>query len=186
MSHHRATVGDHRRIIEKRSDSTVPLGHVLSICLGLTLLGTGCGQDEPPLELPPRTIQWERVSDTPGDAERVISGIVTAVSDTKLAFEVQGVVATVDVNLGELVTMGQVLATLDQEPLEREAVRRLRSGRVPLLGEGLRCGEQPQCDRNGHTRPSHHSDPATTRTLSCITASSSSRSSSGIVREGVT
>jgi RND family efflux transporter MFP subunit len=59
-----------------------------------------------------------RVSGTPGNAERVISGIVTAVSDTRLAFEVQGVVATVDVNFGDSVTEGQVLATLDPEPLE--------------------------------------------------------------------
>ncbi len=86
--------------------------------------------EDAPIELAPRAIAWRRVSDTPGTARRVISGIVTAVSDTRLAFEVQGVVATVDVNFGDSVTKGQVLATLDPEPLEltvRDAEAQLAS-----------------------------------------------------------
>ena len=43
---------------------------------------------EPPLELPPRAIRWARVSGTVPPEQRVISGIVTAVVDTRLAFEV--------------------------------------------------------------------------------------------------
>ena len=127
MSCQSAAITGRRRIIEKLS------APVLGLCLSLFLGLTGCGQEEPPLELPPRTIQWERVSDTPGNAVRVISGIVTAVSDTTLAFEVQGVVATVDVNFGDSVTKGQVLATLDQEPLEltvRDAEAQLSSARA--------------------------------------------------------
>jgi RND family efflux transporter MFP subunit len=99
---------------------TRPIVLITTLFMIGSLIGgmVGCGQEEAPLELPPRAIQWVRVSDTPGNAERVISGIVTAVSDTRLAFEVQGVVATVDVNFGDSVTEGQVLATLDPEPLE--------------------------------------------------------------------
>jgi len=99
----------------------------------MTLGSAGCTQEEPPLQLPPRAIQWATVSDTPGNAERVISGIVTAVSDTRLAFDVRGVVATVDVSLGDSVSKGQVLATLDPEPLEltvRDARAQLASARA--------------------------------------------------------
>ncbi|MBW2231160.1 MAG: biotin/lipoyl-binding protein, partial [Deltaproteobacteria bacterium] len=93
----------HKRVL-------LPLAPLLAtLVAGLGMLG--CAQEEPPPELPPRAIQWARVSSTPGEAERVISGIVTAVSDTKLAFEVPGVVATVEVNFGDAVTAGQVLAT---------------------------------------------------------------------------
>jgi RND family efflux transporter MFP subunit len=56
-------------------------------------------------------------SAVPAD-QRVISGIVTAVSDTRLAFEVGGTVETVEVNLGDSVERDQVLARLDPEPFE--------------------------------------------------------------------
>ncbi len=78
----------------------------------------GCGEEAPPPELPPRAIQWQRVSASIASEQRVISGIVTAISDTKLAFEVGGVVESVDVALGDSVESGQVLARLDPEPLE--------------------------------------------------------------------
>jgi RND family efflux transporter MFP subunit len=78
----------------------------------------GCGEEAPPLELPPRAIQWERVSGTVTGEERVLSGIVTAVSDTRLAFEVGGTVVAVPVALGEAVERGQELARLDREPFE--------------------------------------------------------------------
>ena len=105
------------------------LAAAFSISLGLV----GCTQEEPLLELPPRAIQWARVSDATGEARRVISGIVTAVSDTRLAFEVNGVVATVDVNFGDIVKSGQILATLDPEPLRltvRDAEAQLASIRA--------------------------------------------------------
>ncbi len=78
----------------------------------------GCGQEAPPPELPPRAIQWERVSGSIAIEKRVISGIVTAVDETRLAFEVNGTVKTVEVDLGDLVQQGQVLARLDPEPLQ--------------------------------------------------------------------
>lgn len=79
---------------------------------------SGCRSEEAPPELPPRAIQWERVSGSTAAEQRVISGIVTAVSDTELAFEVGGTVQTVDVSLGDVVAKGHVLARLDPEPLE--------------------------------------------------------------------
>ncbi len=86
---------------------------------GAALLVTaGCGQEELPPELPPRAIQSMRVSTSLANEQRVISGVVTAVSETQLAFEVGGSVKTVDVKLGDQVKEGQVLAKLDPEPFE--------------------------------------------------------------------
>ena len=78
----------------------------------------GCRQEAPPPELPPRAIQWQRVSGVLAGEQRVISGIVTAIDDTSLAFEVGGTVDSVDVNLGDRVETGQELARLDPEPFE--------------------------------------------------------------------
>lgn len=78
----------------------------------------GCRQEAPPPELPPRAIQWQRVSGAAAGEHRVISGIVTAVSDTELAFEVGGTVDRVEVDLGDHVEKGQRLARLDPEPFE--------------------------------------------------------------------
>ncbi|UCE84946.1 MAG: biotin/lipoyl-binding protein, partial [Deltaproteobacteria bacterium] len=90
----------------------------LAAC-GALLSGVGaCRQEAPPPELPPRAIQWKRVSGALAAEQRVISGIVTAVEDTRLAFEVNGTVQTVEVDLGDAVEKGQVLARLDPEPLE--------------------------------------------------------------------
>ncbi len=77
----------------------------------------GCGQDAPPPELPPRAIQWQRISRSFEGEQRVISGIVTPIDETRLAFEVNGTVQTVEVDLGDAVEKGQVLARLDPEPL---------------------------------------------------------------------
>ncbi len=93
-------------------------GRGLAIALTAVFAGLGCAEQEPPPELPPRAILWERVSGTAAGEQRVISGIVTAVSDTQLAFEVGGIVETVEVNLGDKVDSDQVLARLDPEPFE--------------------------------------------------------------------
>jgi RND family efflux transporter MFP subunit len=78
----------------------------------------GCRQEEPPPELPPRAIRWARVTGSLAGNQRVISGVVTAIDDTSLAFEVGGTVETVEVELGDTVEPGQVLARLDPEPFE--------------------------------------------------------------------
>jgi multidrug efflux system membrane fusion protein len=95
----------------------------------LLALLTGCGQDAPPPDLPLRAIAWQRVSSMLSGQERVISGIVTAIEDTRLAFEVGGTVETVEVNLGDVVEKNHVLARLDPEPFEL-AVRDAEAGRA--------------------------------------------------------
>ena len=93
------------------------------IACGILLVAlAGCGAEEPPPELPPRAIQWQRVSSSLAGQQRMISGIVTAVDETELAFEVGGNVLTVEVNLGDIVEQGQVLARLDPEPLQLAVV----------------------------------------------------------------
>jgi multidrug efflux system membrane fusion protein len=77
-----------------------------------------CGAEPPPPELPPRAIKWERISGELAHEQRVISGIVTAIDDTVLAFQVGGTVETVEVDLGQAVEVGQVLVRLDKEPFE--------------------------------------------------------------------
>lgn len=93
-------------------------GLAITLALVLSTVLTGCGESAPPPDLPPRAIQWDRVSAALADEQRVISGIVTALDDTRLAFEVGGTVQTVDVSLGDLVEQGQALARLDPEPFE--------------------------------------------------------------------
>ena len=94
------------------------LRHVFVPCGGLLVVLAGCGQQAIPPELPPRAIRWERVSGSLAYEQRVISGIVTSIDETRLAFEVNGTVMTVEVDLGDAAEKGQVLARLDPEPLE--------------------------------------------------------------------
>jgi RND family efflux transporter MFP subunit len=92
-------------------------------CRAIVVSGTlivalaGCGEDAPPPDLPPRAIQWMGVSASGGGERRVVSGIVTAIDVTRLGFEVNGTVQTVEVDLGYRVEKGQVLARLDPQPL---------------------------------------------------------------------
>jgi multidrug efflux system membrane fusion protein len=93
-----------------------PLARAIS---GLAIVAAlGCSEEAPPPELPARAIQWLRVADSAADEQRVLSGVVTAISETRLAFEVGGSVKTVEVNLGDAVTQEQVLARLDPEPFD--------------------------------------------------------------------
>jgi RND family efflux transporter MFP subunit len=90
---------------------------LLAACgLGLVAQITACGEPEPAPELPPRAIRWMRVDASMPAETRAISGIVTAVADTRLAFEVGGTVAEVVARLGDQVERGDVLARLDPEP----------------------------------------------------------------------
>ena len=58
---------------------SVTIRSVTIALLALVALG-GCRQEAPPPELPPRAIQWQRVSASVANVQHVISGIVTAIS----------------------------------------------------------------------------------------------------------
>jgi multidrug efflux system membrane fusion protein len=104
-----------------------PTYYLLAACGAVSAALAGCSQEAPPPDLPPRAIQWERVSGAPEGQRRVISGIVTAIDETQLAFEVAGTVRTVEVRLGDSVKRDQALARLDPEPFEL-AVRDAEAG----------------------------------------------------------
>ena len=94
-------------------------GSVLFLAGATVLTGlSGCRAQEAPPELPPRAIQWQRISSAAAYQQFVIPGIVTAVTDTQLAFDVGGLVESVEVALGDDVEKDQVLARLDPEPFE--------------------------------------------------------------------
>jgi multidrug efflux system membrane fusion protein len=91
---------------------------LLAACGAVLAALAGCSQEAPPPDLPLRAIQWERVSGALEGERRVISGVVTAIDETQLAFEVAGTILSVDVKLGDAVKKDQVLARLDPEPFE--------------------------------------------------------------------
>jgi RND family efflux transporter MFP subunit len=98
--------------------SNLRIALLLAAGLAVLLPTMGCGEADVAPELPPRAIRWMRVSASVSAETRVISGIVTAVEDTRLAFEVGGTVAEVAVALGDRVQRDDVLARLDPEPFE--------------------------------------------------------------------
>ncbi len=118
-----------------------PARRVLPAWVVFLAVLAACGQEVPPPELPPRAIQWQRVSSASANERRIISGIVTAIADTRLAFEVGGIVQTVDVALGDQVENDQVLARLDPEPFEL-AVRDAEAG----LAEATALRESARAD----------------------------------------
>jgi multidrug efflux system membrane fusion protein len=87
------------------------------VCIAL-FVWTGCAEEEPPPELPPRSILWKKITESEVGRISVISGVVESIDNTKLAFEVGGIVSTVEVELGDEVTEAQILARLDPEPFE--------------------------------------------------------------------
>lgn len=97
-------------------NSSRPLS--VAVCTLIAIFAAGCSESEPAPELPHRAIRWMTVSDEIPSENRVISGIVTSVDETRLAFEVGGTVLSVDVNLGDRVERNQMLARLDPEPFE--------------------------------------------------------------------
>jgi RND family efflux transporter MFP subunit len=65
-----------------------------------------------------RSIKTMTVSEQPTEKIRKFSGQVAAVDSSGLSFEVGGQVASVEVDIGDRVKKGQVLAVLDPEPYE--------------------------------------------------------------------
>lgn len=80
----------------------------------ITLLLVGCNEPAKEVTQPIRPVMWEKIEISPFEQIRTLSGIVAPVEATKLSFEVQGKIESINVNLGNEVAKGQELARLDQ------------------------------------------------------------------------
>jgi RND family efflux transporter MFP subunit len=87
------------------------------LCLSVAL--TAC-KDEPEIVEVIRAIKTITVSEQPAEKIFKFSGQVAAVDSSGLSFQVSGQVESVEVDIGDRVKKGQVLAVLDPEPYQLE------------------------------------------------------------------
>jgi RND family efflux transporter MFP subunit len=87
------------------------------LCIAFAL--TACKEKTEIVEVV-RAIKTITVTEQAAEQIRKFSGVVAAVDSSGLSFQVAGQVETVEVDIGDHVTKGQVLAALDPEPYQLE------------------------------------------------------------------
>jgi RND family efflux transporter MFP subunit len=87
------------------------------ICIAVAL--TACKEKQEIIEVV-RSIKSITVSEQPAEQTRKFAGQVAAVDSSGLSFEVGGQVKSVEIDIGDRVKKGQVLAVLDPEPYQLE------------------------------------------------------------------
>lgn len=92
------------------------IGVVAAIAISGLL--TACEEAPPPLPESVRPIRTFTVTEVASGKVRKFSGVIEASDSSSLSFQIGGNVRDVQVNQGDRVTKGQVLAVLDQEPFE--------------------------------------------------------------------
>src|SRR6266513_6545544 len=85
--------------------------------LAVLPLLAACTEATPATSNPERPVQVQRVTYQSGDASREFVGVVRARYETDLGFRVAGKIVTRIVNVGDCVTVGDVVARLDPEDL---------------------------------------------------------------------
>ncbi len=108
-------------------------GSVQSMVMALSL--AGCRKEEPPPAERVRAIKTITVEERGASQTRRYSGVVEAVDKSSLSFEVPGNVKDVNVDVGDEIAKGQVIATLDTQTfnLDVEAAQvDLRRARAQL------------------------------------------------------
>ncbi|MET0081134.1 MAG: efflux RND transporter periplasmic adaptor subunit, partial [Candidatus Thiodiazotropha lotti] len=100
-----------------------PIQYFLPVILVATMIGlSGCEQPESDVEVqsirPIKTITL--ASQVEAVSHRSFPGIVHATNSSALSFEVSGKVLRIEVNVGDHVTAGQLLAFVDDEPFKLE------------------------------------------------------------------
>jgi len=85
----------------------------------ILLFVAACGEEEQIVE-EIRSLKTITVGEATAGVVRKFSGVVRAVDRSALSFEVPGNVVVVNVDIGDKVEKGQVLAELDKEPYELE------------------------------------------------------------------
>jgi RND family efflux transporter MFP subunit len=91
--------------------------HLVPYVLGASLVALlvgGCAEQAPPPE-PLRPVRTQQVFSTGVERVRSFSAIARAGQESRLSFKVPGTVAELDVNVGNRVRAGQVLARLDPQ-----------------------------------------------------------------------
>jgi multidrug efflux system membrane fusion protein len=104
----------------------------------------GCGDQPPPPSETVRAIKTITVTERATGMQRRFSGVVEAADTSSLSFQVPGNVLEVNVNVGERVTQGQVLAALDDRTfgLNVDAARASRGRAQTELTDARRDWER--------------------------------------------
>ncbi|MGN7611145.1 efflux RND transporter periplasmic adaptor subunit [Magnetococcales bacterium HHB-1] len=92
-----------------------------SLILLVTLI-TGCQKEEPPVKQRIRSIKTLTISEKAAKSIRTFTGVVKATNSSNLSFQIPGNVREVNVQLGDRVKEGEVLALLDQKPFQLSVV----------------------------------------------------------------
>ena len=91
-----------------------PVQFFLSLAIAGIL--AACADDPPPVPEQVRPIRVLTITDVASGQVRKFSGVIEASDSSSLSFQIGGNVQEVQVNQGDQVTAGDVLAVLDQEP----------------------------------------------------------------------
>ena len=104
----------------------------LALCVGGSLLAAACSEEETP-EPVIRPVRYTQVYASGDGRVRVFSGQARAAVESRLSFKVGGTVTHLEVQVGDRVQAGQLLAELDDRDLRlqvEEAQARLNSARA--------------------------------------------------------
>jgi RND family efflux transporter MFP subunit len=113
---HAAFIDGRRGVVCRRRRTLLPGTKKLAgslISVGLISLPLACSEPPPPPAETVRAIRTFEVGDPAAGMKRRFSGVVEADDTSSISFEVPGNVLTVNVEVGENVAKGQVLAVLD-------------------------------------------------------------------------
>lgn len=84
----------------------------LATCLFVLV---GCEEEVEVKELPPRSVKTIIIEDFVGEQSRRLAGKIRAQTESDIAFEVSGRVKVLSREIGEAVTAGEIIASLDKE-----------------------------------------------------------------------
>ncbi|PHN62334.1 secretion protein HlyD [Pseudomonas viridiflava] len=98
---------------------------------------SGCSREQPAPQQPIRAVKVEAVSDIQDDTRR-FTGVVRQRQSAELAFESGGRLTQLQVDVGDAIKAGQLLAALDQQP----ALLRLQQAQASVRFENAKADER--------------------------------------------
>jgi len=102
---------------------------------------TACDDEAKLAETPPRPIAWTTVEAVDTVEQRTLSGVVRAVREAPLSFEVEGRIEDILVDIGDRFEAGAILA-----PLDRRTLSLTRDERASVLAEARASLEEAESD----------------------------------------